>query len=164
VSAGTRITPAFTQEQPMPSVVRTLHRARRSFGAAAALTLLATASLAAQAKAPSPDPRIGLKAGRYDAGEAAWNMRLVSTTKSPPRFEDGVNSDLAFTGKYAIQGNFNGFVVWDISNPAKPVITTELLLSRRHRVTSRSTSTCSSSRARGWKGVSTAPRAACRPR
>ena len=26
---------------------------------------------------PSPDPRVGLKAGRDDAGEAAWNMRLV---------------------------------------------------------------------------------------
>jgi len=109
----------------MHRVVPTLHRVRQAFSTAAALTLLASASLAAQAKAPSPDPRIGLKAGRYDAGEAAWNMRLVSTTKSPPRFEDGVNSDLAFTGKYAIQGNFNGFMVWDVSNPAKPVLATE---------------------------------------
>src|SRR5579864_72885 len=32
--------------------------------------------------APNPDPRVGLKAGRWDAGQAAWNMRLVSTT--PP--------------------------------------------------------------------------------
>src|SRR5207247_1683492 len=30
------------------------------------------------------------------------------------------NSDLAFTGQYVIQGNYNGFQVWDISNPAKP--------------------------------------------
>jgi hypothetical protein len=109
----------------MHRVTATLHRARRACSTAAALTLLASASLAAQAKAPSPDPRLGLTAGRYDAGEATWNVRLVSTTKSPPRFEDGVNSDLAFTGKYAIQGNFNGFVVWDISNPATPVVTTE---------------------------------------
>jgi hypothetical protein len=109
----------------MHEVVPILHRVRHAFRAAAALTLFASASLAAQAKAPSPDPRIGLKAGRYDAGEAAWNMRLVSTTKAPPRFEDGVNSDLAFTGKYAIQGNFNGFMVWDISNPAAPVLTTD---------------------------------------
>ena len=29
------------------------------------------------------------------------------------------NSDLAFTGKYAIQGNYNGYQVWDISNPAQ---------------------------------------------
>ena len=34
------------------------------------------------ATAPSPDPRVGLKAGWWDAGEAAWNMNMVSTT--PP--------------------------------------------------------------------------------
>ena len=32
------------------------------------------------------------------------------------------HSDLAFTGKYAIQGNYNGFEIYDISNPAKPVL------------------------------------------
>ncbi len=89
--------------------------------------------------APSPDPRVGLKPGLWDAGEAAWNMRLVSTT--PPSEKSlGVNaqgkpihwgdpdsripthSDLAFFGKYAIEGNYNGFEIYDISNPAKPVI------------------------------------------
>jgi hypothetical protein len=35
-----------------------------------------------------------------------------------------MNSDLAFTGKYAIQGNFNGYQVWDISNPRQPTLTT----------------------------------------
>src|SRR5262249_8150299 len=29
---------------------------------------------------------------------------------------------LAFFGKYAIQGNYNDFEIFDISNPAKPVI------------------------------------------
>jgi hypothetical protein len=72
----------------------------------------------------SPDPRIGLKPGMWNAGEAAWNLRLVSTTRPPQGFVDGVNSDLAFTGKYAIQGNFNGFQVWDLSDPAKPVLAT----------------------------------------
>ena len=28
--------------------------------------------------APSPDPRVGLKGGLQDAGEAIWNMRLIS--------------------------------------------------------------------------------------
>jgi hypothetical protein len=32
------------------------------------------------------------------------------------------HSDLAFYGKYAIEGNYNGFEIWDISNPVKPVI------------------------------------------
>src|SRR5262245_59313875 len=68
-----------------------------------------TAAPAPAASAPSPDPRIGLRPGVWDAGEAAWNLRLVSTTRPPQGFVDGVNSDLTFTGKYAIQGNFNGF-------------------------------------------------------
>ncbi|MCA9721301.1 MAG: hypothetical protein KC489_02640, partial [Gemmatimonadetes bacterium] len=77
----------------------------------------------AGARPPSPDPRVGLSAGMYDAGTAFWNMRLLSTTKSPERFEGSTNSDLAFTGKYAIQGNYNGWQIWDISNPSKPDLT-----------------------------------------
>jgi hypothetical protein len=71
---------------------------------------------------PTPDPRVGLKAGLHDAGEAAWNLRRVSSTPSPEKFAKSTNSDLAFTGKYAIQGNYNGFQVWDISNPRQPVL------------------------------------------
>lgn len=70
---------------------------------------------------PSPDPRVGLKAGKTDPGVAAWNMRLVSNTPSPPGFET-TNSDLAFRGEYALQGNYNGFMIWDIRNLKKPVI------------------------------------------
>jgi hypothetical protein len=69
---------------------------------------------------PTPDPRVGLAAGRWDAAQAAWNMRLVSTTPPPAKFLGVTNSDLAFTGKYVVQGNYNGFQVFDISNPAKP--------------------------------------------
>jgi hypothetical protein len=77
--------------------------------------------------APTPDPRVGLKAGWFNAGTAAWNLRLVSNTppssafinKSTPGDRSLVNSDLAFTGNYAIQGNYSGYQVWDISNPRK---------------------------------------------
>jgi hypothetical protein len=72
--------------------------------------------------APTPDPRVGLAAGRWDAAQAAWNMRLVSTTPPSPKFLGITNSDLAFTGKYAIQGNYNGFQVFDISDAAKPAL------------------------------------------
>jgi hypothetical protein len=34
-----------------------------------------------------------------------------------------MNSDLAFQGPYVIQGNFRGFQVWDVSDPAHPVRT-----------------------------------------
>ena len=74
--------------------------------------------------APSPDPRIGLRAGKYDAGEAVWNLRVLSKTPPPAAFVDKVNSDLAFTGPYVIQGSFNGYQVWDISNPGAPTIKT----------------------------------------
>jgi hypothetical protein len=69
------------------------------------------------------DPRVGLKAGRYDAGEAVSNLRILSRTPQPAKFE-ATNSDITFTGKYAIQGNYNGFLVWDLTTPAKPVLTT----------------------------------------
>ena len=69
---------------------------------------------------PTPDPRVGLKAGLFDAGEAIWNLKMLSTTPSPKPFAGVTNSDLAFLGKYAIQGNYNGFQIWDISNPRQP--------------------------------------------
>ena len=71
---------------------------------------------------PSPDPRIGLKAGLTDAAQAAWNMRLVSNTPASEKFVGVTNSDLAFIQNYAIQGNYNGFQVWDISTPTRPTL------------------------------------------
>ena len=74
----------------------------------------------AAAGPPSPDPRIGLGAGLMDAEEAIWNLRKLSSVPPPAEFIGVTNSDLAFTGDYAIQGNYNGFQVWDISNPSSP--------------------------------------------
>ena len=64
-------------------------------------------------RTPSPDPRVGLRAGTTDslrhitgrAAESGWNLRLVSNTPSSAQFVGVTNSDLAFVGKYAIQGN-----------------------------------------------------------
>src|SRR3982750_3758343 len=89
-----------------------------------ATTTTGAAPAPMSAAAPSPDPRIGLKAGLHDAGEAAWNLRLVSATSPSERFAGGINSDLAFTGNYVIQGSFSGYQVWDISNAAKPTLRT----------------------------------------
>ncbi|HEY8166030.1 MAG TPA: hypothetical protein VIF83_10805, partial [Gemmatimonadaceae bacterium] len=80
---------------------------------------------------PSPDPRMALRAGWFDAGQAIWNLELVSHTNPSPSFMPTApgdprlwQSDLAFTGKYVFQGNFGGYQVWDISNPAKPTLRT----------------------------------------
>ena len=80
--------------------------------------------------ASTTDPRVGLRAGVTNAGEAARGMRLVShSSKSSTLDGEGgargltfANSDLAFRGTYVYQGNFSGFQIWDIANPASPVL------------------------------------------
>jgi hypothetical protein len=73
---------------------------------------------------PATDPRVGLKAGLMNAEEAISNMKVSARAVSPPGFLGITNSDLAFTGKYAIQGNYNGPVVWDVSDPSNPLLVT----------------------------------------
>jgi len=81
---------------------------------------------------PSPDRRVGLKAGWFDAGQAIWNLQPVSMTRPSEKFLNEttpgdrrlVNSDLAFMGHYAFQGNYSGWQMWDISNPAHPTLKT----------------------------------------
>jgi hypothetical protein len=81
------------------------------------------------------DPRIGLRAGYNDAAEAARNLELVGHAARPQNFGNPqnpgdfafLNGDLAFSGNYAFQGGFNGFQVWDISNPKQPVLRTSLV-------------------------------------
>src|SRR6266542_3746043 len=72
--------------------------------------------------ARSPDPRVGLRAGQTNAATASWNLRVVSTTPPSEKFAGVTNSDLSFSRSYAIQGNYNGFQVWDIANPASPTL------------------------------------------
>ena len=83
---------------------------------------------------PSPDPRVGLRAGTTAkwpkdttkrmiverAAETQWNLRLLSNSPPAEEFTGVTNSDLAFTGKYAIQGNYDGYQIFDISNPNRP--------------------------------------------
>ncbi|MEM1041398.1 MAG: hypothetical protein AAGI91_02110 [Bacteroidota bacterium] len=76
---------------------------------------------------PSPDPRVGLGGGLFDAEEAIWNLRMLSTSPPPEAFVGVTNSDLAFKDQYAIQGNYNGILVWDLTDPAAPELVTEYL-------------------------------------
>jgi hypothetical protein len=92
--------------------------------AALAAALLATGAQAQDTR----DPRIGLRAGWNDAGEAIRGMQLVSHTTRPAGFfnpqEQGdfsfANTDMAFAGTRLFIGSYNGFQIWDISNPARP--------------------------------------------
>ncbi len=101
-------------------------------------------------KATTNDPRVGLKAGMRDAGQAARNMELLSSLPKPEGFSDSdapapapvpqpaaqagappaarpqrsslnfANSDLAFHKADLFMGNFNGFNTYDVESPKKP--------------------------------------------
>jgi hypothetical protein len=81
------------------------------------------------------DPRIGLRAGWADAGVAVRGMELVSHTDRPEGFFNPAqpsdfsfaNTDMAFSGNRMFVGSYNGFQVWDISNPARPRLTSSLV-------------------------------------
>ena len=92
----------------------------------AVLLVLAAACSRSVTTVPEPaagvDRRVGLKPGLHDAGEAIWNLGKLSTTPAPEGFAGVTNSDIAFTGKYAIQGNYNGFLIYDMTNPRRPAL------------------------------------------
>jgi len=101
--------------------------ARRTLSLATALVLSWAPALIAQTYPTAPDPRNGLKPGKLDAGIAQSGMRLVSFSPKPPAFDSTsgltfINSDVAFRDHYVYQGNFSGFMVWDVKNPAKPTL------------------------------------------
>jgi hypothetical protein len=81
----------------------------------------------AQTYPTTVDPRTDLKPGRFDAGIAIRNMKHVSFVKKPAAFDSAaglkfINSDVAFGGHYVYQANFAGFTIWDIKDPANPVM------------------------------------------
>src|SRR5262245_55389240 len=113
---------------------------RRLAGVAAVCACVGvSAALFAQAAvSPSgpPDRRVGLRPGMgNDAGQAAKGMELVATLPKAPNFVDPggthgfdfFNSDLAFKGPLLVQGNFSGFSFYDIEDPKKPALRTNIV-------------------------------------
>ncbi len=83
----------------------------------------------AQRAAEDPaDPRVGLRPGWTDAGTAIRNLVHVANVPRPDAFNPTANpgdigfanTDLAFQGNLVFLGNFNGFMVYDISDPKAP--------------------------------------------
>ena len=99
-------------------------RLANRFAIATALVCLVAGTTQAQ---NMDDPRVGLGAGLFDAEEAIWNLSMLSTTVPPEDFIGVTNSDLAFKDQYAFQGNYNGVIIWDLSDPAAPVLVKEYL-------------------------------------
>jgi hypothetical protein len=119
-----------------PVAARFRRPPRRRSTIAALGALLAAAVLTALAAAQSTtDPRAALSPGCADAGVAASGVELLANRMKPAGFFNPanpgdfgfVNSDLAFQGDHAFVGNFNGFQIYDISNPANPQIVTAVV-------------------------------------
>ena len=102
--------------------------------ALAALTLLAAPAVAQETEPrftwDPNDPRVTLGSGWLDAESAAWNMDHIASLARPEGFFNPEtpgdrrfnNTDLAFRGDLLFQGNYNGFQVYDISDPAAPAL------------------------------------------
>jgi hypothetical protein len=108
----------------MSSLVSSVTRA-----AVAAMVLSGCAGMGSSgAPSPANDPRVGLPAGTGStAGQAISNLKALSAVPSPTAAHaESFNSDLAFFGNYAVQGNFHGPVIWDVTNPARPTLVTAI--------------------------------------
>ena len=98
---------------------------RRRWVVLAVAVLVAT--LAPVSASAADDPRVGLAPGYLPWTEASSNIELLDNDPRVAPFDAApgnfgfVNSDLAFTGTHAIVGSFNGFQVYDVSDPADPV-------------------------------------------
>ena len=116
-------------------------RTRRSLLTfAAALAVSATLVSTVAADTPSTtDPRATLTPGDpatgVEAGVAALGVELLAHRNKPagwfnpanPGDFGFVNSDLAFEGDHAFVGNFNGFLIYNIADPANPTLRTAVV-------------------------------------
>ena len=104
---------------------------------------------------PSDDPRVGLAPGLDNAGDRRARHGAPRAPGKPPGWSNPnnpgdfafPNSDLAFQGDYAFVGSFNGFKIYDISNPSSPTLRRRWSAPAA-RATCRSTATCCSCRSR----------------
>ncbi|MER6626113.1 hypothetical protein [Streptomyces sp. NPDC000931] len=51
----------------------------------------------------------------------------LANVPKPEALDGSPNSDLAFTGDYPIGGNYDGFVIYDVADPADPTIVSEVV-------------------------------------
>jgi len=80
--------------------------------------------LAQASAAGTDDPGLGV-----DEIDSSRNLRQIASLPKPAPFdtESSLNSDLAFQGRYAFVGNYNGFVIYDIANPRRPRLVSQVV-------------------------------------
>ncbi|WUW11381.1 hypothetical protein OG707_01955 [Streptomyces sp. NBC_01465] len=84
-------------------------------------TTAASASLAAQTRSAIADGEIP------GQDEVVHSANIEHLTNIPKDALAGTNSDLAFQGKYAFAGNYDGFRIFDLSNPKAPKTVAQVL-------------------------------------
>ncbi|AGL14281.1 LVIVD repeat-containing protein [Actinoplanes sp. N902-109] len=84
---------------------------------------LLTAPTSGVAQAPT-DP--GTPPGVDEIASSPNLSQIAYVPKTGP-FATSTNSDWAFRGKYAFGGNYNGFAVYDISNPKQTTLAAQVL-------------------------------------
>ncbi|MFI5967135.1 LVIVD repeat-containing protein [Streptomyces asoensis] len=128
------------------TLLNDLRTRRRRLGVAAACTGLLAALLTAVPAAATPDPGDGpavrqqvspgsraAAAAAIADGEIPGQDEIVHSdniehlANIPKDALPGTNSDLAFQGKYAFSGNYDGFRIFDISNPKSPKTVAQVL-------------------------------------
>ena len=104
-------------------------RARTCVALTAALALgLVALPAAASAQLPGSDERTTLAPGYFPWSEATNGIELVDNDPRVAPFDANpgnfgfLNSDLALKGDLAFVGSFNGFQMYDISDPDDPVL------------------------------------------
>ncbi len=113
------------------NALRATFRSGRHHGATA-LAMIAGLCLhllapAASAQYPTTDdPRFNLPAGITDAGTAQLGVNLLVNLPKPEGFSSPA-TDLAFQGNHVFVGNYSGFLIYDISNPASPVLVSSVV-------------------------------------
>jgi hypothetical protein len=119
---------------------------RRRLGVVASAAGLLAALLTAQPAAATPDPgdgpvaehevsestraevRKALEDGQIPGqDEIVHSDNIQHLANIPKDVLQGKNSDLAFQGRFAFAGNFDGFRIFDISNPTAPKTIAQVL-------------------------------------
>ncbi|GAA4449348.1 hypothetical protein GCM10023170_033560 [Phytohabitans houttuyneae] len=108
------------------SMFRSAPQGLRRLSAVAAAAFALTLAVAASASPTSAQSPSTNEIPGVDEIVSSNNIRLVTNVPLSGPLATGINSDIAFQGKYAFAGNFNGFAVFDISRPASPRLVSQV--------------------------------------
>ncbi|MEN3615887.1 hypothetical protein AAH979_41165 [Plantactinospora sp. ZYX-F-223] len=107
-------------------------RRLRIVGLAAISILVVTVAVApasnAQPVAATDQTTTDVAIPGVDEISSSPNLRQIANVPKQGTFatEGALDSDLAFQGRYVFAGNYEGFVIYDVKNPARPSIVSQV--------------------------------------